>query len=59
MVGVSAQQWRYENETFVGIELVYRFYLYNECFCRKPRFVIYRLHIKQSLYGFHFCPCDL
>ena len=45
MVGVSAQQWRYENETFVGINSSTDFYLYNECFCRKPGFVIYRLHI--------------
>ena len=59
MVGVSAQQWRYENENFCGIEFLYRLYLYNERVCCQSGFILYGIYIEQSLHGFRFCTCDV
>ena len=46
MVGVSAQQWRYENETFVGLNSSTDFILYDECICCQFGFVIYRIYLE-------------
>ena len=59
MVGVSAQQWRYENEIFVGINSSTDFIYTMNAFAANLDLSSTGSTLSNSLYGFRFCPCDL